>query len=144
VHALLDGRDTPPRSGARYLEALENDVERAGAGRVVSVVGRYWAMDRDKRWERTKRAYDLIACGQAEAWESDAGFLPRSYAAGVTDEFVPPTGIRGAGERGIRAEDAVIFINFRADRMRQIVAALTLPDFEGFERNAPRRSCRRE
>jgi 2,3-bisphosphoglycerate-independent phosphoglycerate mutase len=91
-------------------------------------------MDRDKRWERTKRAHDLIVGGQAEAWEDAADFLPDRYAAGVTDEFVPPTGIRGAGERGIQPEDAVIMLNFRADRMRQIVAALTVPDFGGFDR----------
>jgi 2,3-bisphosphoglycerate-independent phosphoglycerate mutase len=93
-------------------------------------------MDRDKRWERTRRAYDLIVRGQAEAWEDSADFLPRSYAAGVTDEFVPPTGIRGVGERGIRPEDAVIMLNFRADRMRQLVAALVRSDFDGFKRGA--------
>jgi 2,3-bisphosphoglycerate-independent phosphoglycerate mutase len=92
-------------------------------------------MDRDKRWERTRRAYDLIARGRAEAWEGAADFLPRSYAAGVTDEFIPPTGIGEAGKRGIRPEDAVIMLNFRADRMRQLVGALTVPTFSGFERD---------
>jgi 2,3-bisphosphoglycerate-independent phosphoglycerate mutase len=95
-------------------------------------------MDRDKRWERTKRAYDLIVHGRSEAWESAPDFLLQSYDAGVTDEFVAPTGMRGAGERGIRAEDAVLMLNFRADRMRQLVAALTVPDFSGFERNGTR------
>jgi len=138
LHCLTDGRDTSPTGGAGYLAEVRQMCARSSAWKIASVTGRYWAMDRDKRWERTKRAYDLIVKGEAEAWENDAGFLPKSYEAGVTDEFVPPTGIRGAGERGIRAEDAVVFINFRADRMRQIVAALTLPDFDGFERNAPR------
>jgi 2,3-bisphosphoglycerate-independent phosphoglycerate mutase len=95
-------------------------------------------MDRDKRWERTKRAYDLIVGGEAEAWEDSADFLERSYAAGVTDEFVPPTGIRGVGERGIRAEDSVLMLNFRADRMRQISSAIGRPDFDAFERRVSR------
>jgi len=138
IHCLTDGRDTSPTGGARYVSEVEAACARSPAWKIASVTGRYWAMDRDKRWERTKRAYDLIVRGEAEAWEADAGFLAKSYAAGVTDEFVSPTGIRGAGERGIRTEDAVILINFRADRMRQIVAALTRPDFDGFERAAPR------
>jgi 2,3-bisphosphoglycerate-independent phosphoglycerate mutase len=138
LHCLTDGRDTSPTAGAAYLAEVAARCARSPAWKVASVTGRYWAMDRDKRWERTRRAYDLIACGKADAWEDDVGFLARSYADGVTDEFVPPTGIRGAGERGIRAEDAVLFLNFRADRMRQIVAALTLPSFDGFARDAPR------
>jgi 2,3-bisphosphoglycerate-independent phosphoglycerate mutase len=138
IHCLTDGRDTSPTGGVGYVAEVQAMCARSPAWKIASVTGRYWAMDRDRRWDRTKRAYDLIACGRAEAWEDDAGFLPKSYAAGVTDEFVAPTGIRGAGERGIRPEDAVIVINFRADRMRQIVAALTLPDFDGFERGAPR------
>ncbi|MEX2048070.1 MAG: 2,3-bisphosphoglycerate-independent phosphoglycerate mutase [Gemmatimonadota bacterium] len=137
LHSLTDGRDTSPTGGAGYLAQVQSMCARSASWKIASVTGRYWAMDRDKRWERTKRAYDLIVRGHAEAWEDDAGFLAESYAAGVTDEFVPPTGIRGAGERGIRAEDAVILINFRADRMRQIVSALTRRDFDGFERNAP-------
>jgi len=93
-------------------------------------------MDRDKRWERTKRAYDLIVGGESEAWEDGPDFLARSYQEGVTDEFVAPTGIRGAGERGISPDDAVIMLNFRADRMRQLVSALARPDFAGFDRGA--------
>ena len=138
VHCLTDGRDTSPTGGAAYLAEVESLCARSERWRIASVTGRYFAMDRDKRWDRTKKAYDLIAGGESERWEDDAGFLERSYEAGTTDEFVPPTGIRGVGERGIRAEDAVIMLNFRADRMRQIVAALTLEDFDGFERAAPR------
>jgi 2,3-bisphosphoglycerate-independent phosphoglycerate mutase len=138
LHCLTDGRDTSPTGGVGYLAEVAERCERRGRCRIATVTGRYWAMDRDKRWDRTKRAYDLIVRGEAEAWEGGPDFLPRSYNAGVTDEFVPPTGIRGAGERGIRAEDAVVMLNFRADRMRQIVAALTVPDFAGFERNGAR------
>jgi len=136
VHCLTDGRDTSPTGGVRYVAEVEDLCARSDAWKIASVTGRYWAMDRDNRWERTKRAYDLIACGEAEAWEDAPDFLATSYAAGVTDEFVPPTGIRGAGERGIRPEDAVLMLNFRADRMRQLVSALARPKFEGFERCA--------
>ena len=138
IHALTDGRDTSPTGGAGYLAEVEALAARSERWRVASVTGRYFAMDRDKRWPRIHQAYDLIVRGEAERWEHDSRFLERSYAAGVTDEFIPPTGIRGAGERGIRAEDAVIMLNFRADRMRQLTAALTLESFDGFERAAPR------
>ncbi|HUF75962.1 MAG TPA: 2,3-bisphosphoglycerate-independent phosphoglycerate mutase [Longimicrobiales bacterium] len=138
VHCFTDGRDTSPTGGAGYLAEVESLCAPSERWRIASVTGRYFAMDRDRRWDRAKKAYDLIARGESERWEDDAGFLERSYAAGTTDEFIPPTGIRGVGERGIRAEDAVLMLNFRADRMRQIVAALTLEDFDGFERDAPR------
>ncbi|HET9948346.1 MAG TPA: 2,3-bisphosphoglycerate-independent phosphoglycerate mutase [Longimicrobiales bacterium] len=134
LHCLTDGRDTSPTGGAGYLREVQALCERSPHRKIASVTGRYWAMDRDKRWDRTKRAYDLIVNGRAEAWEDDPGFLERSYAAGVTDEFVPPTGIRGVGEAGIRPEDAVVMLNFRADRMRQLTAALTVPEFDAFER----------
>jgi 2,3-bisphosphoglycerate-independent phosphoglycerate mutase len=137
IHALTDGRDTSPNGGARYLADLAARCAKSDAWKIATVSGRYFAMDRDNRWERTKRAYDAIVCGKPEAWQDDATFLPQSYAAGVTDEFVAPTGIRGAGERGIRAADAVLMLNFRADRMRQIVAALAVPGFSGFERGGP-------
>ncbi len=136
VHCLTDGRDTSPHGGASYLHEVESLLARGEDWKIATVTGRYWAMDRDKRWERTKRAYDLIVKGEAEAWEDTSDFLERSYAADITDEFVPPTGVRGVGERGIRPEDAVIMLNFRADRMRQLVSALARPDFDGFERGA--------
>jgi 2,3-bisphosphoglycerate-independent phosphoglycerate mutase len=138
IHCLTDGRDSSPTGGTGYLAEVAERCAGRERCRIASVTGRYWAMDRDKRWERTKRAYDLIAGGTAEAWESRSDFLPRSYAAGVTDEFIPPTGVGEAGKRGIRPEDAVIVLNFRADRMRQLVAALTVPSFTGFERNGAR------
>ncbi|HSH74584.1 MAG TPA: 2,3-bisphosphoglycerate-independent phosphoglycerate mutase, partial [Longimicrobiales bacterium] len=138
VHCLADGRDTSPTGGSGYLSEVEAICARSERWRIATVTGRYWAMDRDKRWERTQRAYDLIARGESEAWEEDCSFLDRSYAEGITDEFIPPTGIGEAGKRGIREEDAVIMLNFRADRMRQLVGALALADFDGFERGAPR------
>jgi 2,3-bisphosphoglycerate-independent phosphoglycerate mutase len=137
IHALTDGRDTSPTGGARYLAELASRCAACDAWKIATVSGRYFAMDRDKRWDRTKRAYDAVVCGKPEAWEDTPAFLPKRYEAGVTDEFVPPTGIRGVGERGIRAEDAVVMMNFRADRMRQIVAALSVPGFDGFEREGP-------
>jgi len=137
VHCLTDGRDTSSTGGREYLREVAALCDRSDAWKIASVTGRYWAMDRDKRWERTKRAYDLIVRGESEAWEDGPDFLASSYEAGVTDEFVPPTGIRGAGEQGISAADGVILLNFRADRMRQLVSALSRPDFDGFERGAP-------
>jgi 2,3-bisphosphoglycerate-independent phosphoglycerate mutase len=94
-------------------------------------------MDRDKRWERTKRAFDLIVSGKAESWADDVEFLSESYAAGTTDEFIEPTGIRGVGENGVGPDDIVLLMNFRSDRMRQLTAALSQPDFAGFERVDP-------
>jgi 2,3-bisphosphoglycerate-independent phosphoglycerate mutase len=136
VHCLTDGRDTSPTGARGYLEDVAHLCAGDDAWKIASVTGRYWAMDRDKRWERTKRAYDLIVGGESEAWEDGPDFLARSYQEGVTDEFVAPTGIRGAGERGISPDDAVIMLNFRADRMRQLVSALARPDFAGFDRGA--------
>jgi 2,3-bisphosphoglycerate-independent phosphoglycerate mutase len=136
IHCLTDGRDTSPNGGVRYLAEIERLCSRSDQWKVATVTGRYFAMDRDKRWERTQRAYDLIVRGKSDAWEASSGFLERSYAAGVTDEFIPPTGVLGIGERGIEPVDAVIMLNFRADRMRQLVQALTLPSFDAFDRGA--------
>ena len=134
VHALLDGRDTPPRSGAGYLAALERDLEEAGIGRVASVVGRYWAMDRDNRWERVQRAYELLVAGVGVRAASSAEAIEASYAADTGDEFVEPTVIGEPGAGRLEDGDSVICFNFRADRMRQICRALGFEDFDGFER----------
>ena len=136
VHCITDGRDTSPTGGARYVGAIDRICQTREAWAVASVVGRYWAMDRDRRWERTQRAYDLIVKGVAPVWADDIGLLEESYAAGVTDEFIEPTGIRGVGEAGVTSDDAVIFMNFRADRVRQLPAAMVRPDFDGFDRDA--------
>ena len=126
LHCFTDGRDTPPTAGEGYLEALETCCRQAGVGRVASVVGRYYGMDRDRRWERTQDAYDLIVHGRAEHHSPDAPSAARAaYARGETDEFITPTLV---GDEGlIRAQDSVLCFNFRPDRMRQIVRALAEP-----------------
>lgn len=139
VHAFTDGRDTSPTSGIEHMRELLTTMERLGTGFVASVSGRYYAMDRDKRWERTKRAYDAIVCGQGRSARSPLEAIERSYAEGVTDEFIIPTVIVDGDGRPlatIRDGDAVIFFNFRADRARQLTQALTDPDFAFFERCA--------
>ncbi len=122
-HAFLDGRDTPPKSAARYLEALQAGLERCG-GRIASVSGRYFAMDRDGRWERVQRVFDALVRGEAKWRAADAiEALQASYQRGVGDEFVEPTLIEGGAR--IEAGDHVIFANFRADRARQLAAVLS-------------------
>jgi len=136
VHALLDGRDTPPRSGGQFVEELELDLARAGVGRIASVVGRYWAMDRDKRWERVQRAYDLFTRGTGAAHASALAAVRASYAKEVGDEFVEPSVIGPAQDGRMRDGDGLLCFNFRADRMRQICMALAFETFDGFERGA--------
>ncbi len=135
LHCITDGRDTSPTGGINYLRTLSEICDRSELWKIATVCGRYWTMDRDKRWERTKRGFDLIASGEADVWADDIGFLEESYAEGTTDEFIEPTGIRGAGEAGVGANDAVILMNFRSDRMRQITAALSQPGFDHFVRD---------
>ena len=123
IHAFLDGRDTPPRSASQYIEQLERKLDAGGrAGSIASVTGRYYAMDRDRRWERTQRAYDLLANAKAEHRAGDAGAaLREAYARGETDEFVVPTIVGEA--RPIEDGDAFVFFNFRPDRARQLTTA---------------------
>ena len=135
VHCITDGRDTSPTGGVGYVAEIERLCARGAEWAIASVTGRYWAMDRDKRWDRTKRAFDLIVDGHTDTWADTPGFLEESYEAGTTDEFVEPTGIRGVGEAGITQNDTVLLLNFRADRMRQLTAALSEPEFDGFERS---------
>jgi 2,3-bisphosphoglycerate-independent phosphoglycerate mutase len=137
VHAFLDGRDTPPNSGVEYLEQLQSQMETIGVGAIASVSGRYYAMDRDKRWERTQRAYDAMVLGQGAKAQDAVAAVRESYGRGVTDEFVEPvvlTDRQGRPLATIRDDDAVIFFNFRADRARQITRALTDPALEGIPR----------
>jgi 2,3-bisphosphoglycerate-independent phosphoglycerate mutase len=129
VHAFTDGRDTRPDAG---LEAVA-EVEATGVV-VGSVVGRYWAMDRDRRWPRTQRAYDALVHGVGERRGSGREAVERSYGAGVTDEFVEPAVVGPPEEHRIRAGDAVLFWNFRPDRARQLTMALSDPGFDGFDR----------
>jgi len=136
VHAFLDGRDTPPRSAEPSLRALQAKCEAVGNAHVATVGGRYFAMDRDKRWERVRRAWDAIVEAQAEHRAADAiAALQAAYARGENDEFVAPTVLDGATP--MQDGDAVVFMNFRADRARQLTAAFVDPGFDGFEARRP-------
>jgi 2,3-bisphosphoglycerate-independent phosphoglycerate mutase len=137
IHAVLDGRDTPPRNGIKYLAALEHKLEEIGVGRVATVVGRYYCMDRDKRWDRVKRAYDLYTLGEGEQAADIADAMTRSYDRGVTDEFVEPIVVVDGGKPVglVKDGDSVLFFNFRADRARQITAAFTDGTFDHFALN---------
>jgi 2,3-bisphosphoglycerate-independent phosphoglycerate mutase len=138
LHAFLDGRDTPPKSAAKSLQLLQEKCATLGVGRIASIVGRFYAMDRDNRWERVQPAYELLTQGRAEFTASDAiAGLEQAYARGESDEFVKPTAIieNGAQAVTMREGDAVIFMNFRADRAREITRALTDPSFSGFIRS---------
>ena len=132
IHAWLDGRDTPPKSGLRFMEDLTAAVKSNGGGRAVvsTVIGRYYAMDRDKRWDRTKLAYDAMVNGIGVKVSDPITAIQQAYAAGETDEFVKPRVISGAPL--IKEGDGIFCFNYRADRMRQIVRALALPGFDGF------------
>ena len=132
VHAFTDGRDTAPDGGAGYVAAVQDAVRAAGVGAVASVVGRYWAMDRDHRWERTETAYRLLTEGVGTAYDDPVAYLEASYAAGVTDEFVGPGLLPGSPR--VAGGDAVVFFNFRSDRGRQLTEAFTALDFDGFRR----------
>ena len=122
VHAFLDGRDTPPRSGLRYVKALMPHLEAAGA-RIATVIGRYYAMDRDSRWERVSKAYDAIVCREGARAPDPLSAIETSYARNETDEFVRPTVI--AGGKALEDGDGVFFFNFRADRARELTNAIT-------------------
>ncbi len=133
VHAFLDGRDTPPRSAEPSLAKLQALCAQGGDAHIATVSGRYWAMDRDQRWDRLERAWTAIAHAEADDTASDAlTALHAAYGRGENDEFVQPTVISGA--RGMRDGDAVVFMNFRADRARQLTAAFVSPGFTGFAR----------
>lgn len=136
VHAFLDGRDTPPQSAEASLRALQALCAQLGNARVASLCGRYYAMDRDKRWERVARAWQAIVEAESEHRADDAlTALQAAYARGETDEFVAPTVLAGA--QPMRDGDAVVFMNFRADRARQLTAAFVAPGFSGFTARRP-------
>ena len=137
VHAFLDGRDMPPRSAEPSLRALQAKCDELGNARIASVCGRYYAMDRDKRWERVRKAWDAIVEAKSEHHAPDAlAALREAYARGENDEFVLPTVLDGA--QPMRDGDAVVFMNFRADRARQLSAAFVSPTFDGFGDGARR------
>ncbi|MDE3110842.1 MAG: 2,3-bisphosphoglycerate-independent phosphoglycerate mutase [Acidobacteriota bacterium] len=151
VHCFMDGRDTPPESGVEYLRALEQKMREYGAGQIASISGRYYAMDRDNRWERIEQAYRAVVHGESERKSTDpVAAMRASYEKGVTDEFVLPVVITTSATPGklaapravIRDDDAVIFFNFRADRARQMTRALVEPGFEKFaDPKRPKNLC---
>ena len=125
VHCFMDGRDTDPKSGKGFIEQLQAHMAKS-TGKIASVVGRFYAMDRDKRWDRVKVAYDLLVNGEGEVVANPAEAVEASYAAGVTDEFIKPVKVEGTAT--IAADDAVVFFNFRNDRAREITSVLTQED----------------
>jgi 2,3-bisphosphoglycerate-independent phosphoglycerate mutase len=138
IHAFLDGRDTPPKSAHPYLEALEKHLQSIGVGKVVSVGGRFYGMDRDKRWERVSVAYELLVNGTADYVAPDSlTALQQAYARDESDEFVKCTAIRADNAAPVRMEDGdtLVFMNFRSDRARQLTDALLNAEFSGFERS---------
>src|SRR5207248_648927 len=139
VHCFMDGRDTPPHSGRDFVRQLQQKMRELQIGEIATLVGRYYAMDRDNRWERIELAYSAVVRGEAEVRTDDpVAALQRSYEQDVTDEFVKPivvtkgTGPSASPVAPIRDDDAVIFFNFRADRARQMTLALAAPDFDKF------------
>ena len=131
IHAISDGRDTGPRSAKDHFAFLQQGIDEAGVGSIATIIGRYYAMDRDTRWERTKLAYDAIVRGigtPADSWEQ---VIDEAYAKDQTDEFIEPRLLNGY--EGMGKDDVFIFLNFRTDRVRQITKALVEPDFDGFE-----------
>ncbi len=140
VHAMTDGRDTAPTSGVDNLGRIEQYMSELGTGRIATVCGRYFSMDRDRRWDRTQRAYDAMTAGRGRTGNSSAELIAEAYAAGVTDEFVEPSVVIDASGQPvgpIQDGDSVVFFNYRADRARQLTRALAFGDeFDAFERRA--------
>jgi len=140
VHAILDGRDTPPDSGVAYVQMVQDHLQAHHHGAIATICGRYFAMDRDKRWDRTQKAYRLYAAGEGIKERDPVLAVKNAYARNETDEFVKPIVVTGdTGKEGgiLKDGDSVIFFNFRADRARQITRAFNDPDFDGFKRLPP-------
>ncbi|MBI5197415.1 MAG: 2,3-bisphosphoglycerate-independent phosphoglycerate mutase [Nitrospirae bacterium] len=137
LHPFLDGRDTPPKSGLGYVRSLEEHLKKIGIGKVATISGRYYAMDRDNRWDRVQQAFNAIVLGQGEEGSDPVTVVERSYAAGITDEFLKPAVILEGGKPRalIQDGDGVIFFNFRADRARELTRALTEKEFGQFPRS---------
>ena len=135
VHCFLDGRDTPPESADKYVRMMQEKCAEIGIGEITTLCGRYYAMDRDKRWDRIERAYKMLVNGEGERATDPVAAVKASYERGVTDEFVEPivmTRDNGAPIATIQNGDSVVFFNFRADRARQITSALAVPGFDDF------------
>jgi 2,3-bisphosphoglycerate-independent phosphoglycerate mutase len=131
VHVITDGRDTPPSSAPTYVARVEDLIAEAGVGRIATLCGRYWAMDRDHRWERTEKAYRLLSEAGPVTAPSAASAISEAYASGVEDEFIEPVRL---AEGTVKAGDGLVCFNFRPDRVRQLIRAFVLPDFDPFAR----------
>ncbi len=131
IHAFLDGRDTPPKSAYEYLNEIENELKKYNLPPIASIIGRYWAMDRDKRWDRVERAYNCLTLGEGIKENSSKEAIENSYKNDITDEFVEPAVI---SKRRVEDNDAVIFFNYRPDRAREITRAFNDENFDGFNR----------
>ena len=132
VHCITDGRDVPPDSGRSFIAELQAEIDKIGVGEIATVVGRYYYMDRDNRWERVALGYNAVFAAQGKHFSTADSAVASSYAAGTKDEFIEPVVI--GGYKGVNSGDAIIFYNFRADRARQISHAITEPDFDKFDR----------
>ena len=139
VHAFLDGRDTPPQSACIFLDKVEDELKKYNLPPVATVIGRYYIMDRDNRWERVEKGYNALLLGEGEHAKSAHDAVKESYARGDNDEFVLPTVI-GDEKSRIRDNDAIIFFNYRPDRAREITKAINFENFDGFERKAVRKN----
>jgi len=133
VHAFLDGRDTPPSSACEYLQVVEDELKKYNLPPVATIIGRYYIMDRDNRWDRVEKGYNALLLGEGEHASSAVEGVKQSYAKGDTDEFVLPTVIGGEESR-IHDDDSIIFFNYRPDRAREITKAINFADFDGFNR----------
>ena len=131
IHAITDGRDTYTTEGIKALSKIQDAIDKLGVGRIVTISGRYYAMDRDRRWDRIQQAYDIMTKNNSIDNRSASEVLESCYAQGITDEFIPPTRIASGA---VKAEDSVIFYNFRPDRARQLTYAFVNDDFNGFDR----------
>ena len=138
VHCFLDGRDTAPTSGKGFIEALEAKMAEIGVGKIASISGRYYAMDRDNRWDRVEKAYNVLTKGEGEQAADAVEAMAASYAKDITDEFFVPTAIteNGTPRATIKDGDSVIFFNFRPDRAREITRTFCMDEFDGFDRGA--------
>ena len=132
VHCFMDGRDVPPTSGKDFIAELQEKLKEVGVGKIATIIGRYYAMDRDNRWERVEKAYAAMTCGEGNQNFCPVDAMEKSYAADVTDEFVIPTVCTEGAT--VKANDSIIFFNFRPDRAREITRTFVDPDFKGFER----------
>ncbi len=133
VHCFMDGRDTPPKSGIDFIKELENFIAENNIGNIATISGRYYAMDRDNRWERVKKAYDAVVLADAPTSKSPTEAMENSYSNDKTDEFIDPVVVLD-GYKGIENGDSIVFFNFRPDRARELTRAITEDEFDGFER----------